>query len=97
LKVRVGSFSIDHNLAHYAAINRGALFLACKAKAVEFDASFYAVQALFIPSLCWLSSAEQNWRSSRRLSFWLSGSAFGRFGKKSFVDYKLTKSQCISI
>jgi len=46
LKVRVGSFSIDHNLAHYAAINRGALFLACKATAVEFDASFYAVQAL---------------------------------------------------
>jgi hypothetical protein len=24
-------FSIDHNLAHYAAINRGALFLTCKA------------------------------------------------------------------
>src|SRR5215510_11168618 len=24
LKVRAGSFSIDHNLAHYAAINRGA-------------------------------------------------------------------------
>jgi hypothetical protein len=23
LKVRAGSFSIDHNLAHYAAINRG--------------------------------------------------------------------------
>jgi formylmethanofuran:tetrahydromethanopterin formyltransferase len=46
LKVRAGSFGIDHNLAHYAAINRGALFLACKATAVEFDASFYAVQAL---------------------------------------------------
>jgi len=46
LKVRARSFSIDHNLAHYAAINRGALFLACKATAVEFDASFYAVQAL---------------------------------------------------
>jgi hypothetical protein len=46
LKVRAGSFSIDHNLAHYAAINRGALFLAYKAAAVEFDASFYAVQAL---------------------------------------------------
>jgi formylmethanofuran:tetrahydromethanopterin formyltransferase len=46
LKVRAGSFNIDHNLAHYAAINRGALFLACKATAVEFDASFYAVQAL---------------------------------------------------
>jgi hypothetical protein len=46
LKVRAGSFSIDHNLAHYAALNRGALFRACKAKAVEFDASFYAVQAL---------------------------------------------------
>jgi len=46
LKVRAGSFSIDHNLAHYGAINRGALFLACKATAVEFDASFYAVQAL---------------------------------------------------
>ena len=24
MKVRAGSFSIDHNLAHYAAINRGA-------------------------------------------------------------------------
>jgi hypothetical protein len=46
LKVRAGSFSIDHNLAHYAAINRGALFLACKATAVEFDARFYAVQSL---------------------------------------------------
>jgi len=46
LKVRAGSFSIDHNLAHYAAINRGALFLACKATAVDFDASFYAVQGL---------------------------------------------------
>jgi hypothetical protein len=44
--LKIGSLSIDHNLAHYAAINRGALFLACKAKAVEFDASFYAVQAL---------------------------------------------------
>jgi hypothetical protein len=46
LKVRAGSFSIDHNLAHYPAINREALFLAYKATAVEFDASFYAVQAL---------------------------------------------------
>jgi hypothetical protein len=45
-----GSFSIDHNLAHYAAINRGALFLACKATAMEFDASFYAVQALELAS-----------------------------------------------
>jgi hypothetical protein len=27
LKVRAGSFSIDHNLAHYAAINRGAGFV----------------------------------------------------------------------
>jgi formylmethanofuran:tetrahydromethanopterin formyltransferase len=44
--LKIGSFSIDHNLAHYAAINRGALFLACKAKAVEFNAGFYAVQAL---------------------------------------------------
>jgi hypothetical protein len=46
LKVRAGSFSIDHNLARYAAIKRAALFLACKATAVEFGASFYAVQAL---------------------------------------------------
>jgi hypothetical protein len=49
LKVRAGSFSIDHNLAHYAAIDRGALFLACKATALEFDASFYAVEALNWP------------------------------------------------